>query len=81
MATSTLTQTDTAYTIPATCWADPDWIRTKFSGALSEMYKAEVPLYAELLQLVRDVNEQTMRKDPVLRASLMQRSELGKFAS
>ena len=45
------------------------------------MYKAEVPLYAELLQLVRDVNEQTMRKDPVLRASLMQRSELGKFAS
>ena len=77
MATATSTRTDISWTLPATCWADPDWIRTKFSSALSDMYKAEVPLYAELLQLVRDVNEEAMRRDPALRADLMQRSELG----
>lgn len=77
MATTTSTQSNLSWTLPTTCWADPDWIRTKFSSALSEMYKAEVPLYADLLQLVRDVNEQTMQRDPALRASLMQRSELG----
>lgn len=77
MSTITSTRTDVSWTLPTTCWADPDWIRTKFSSALSEMYKLEVPLYAELLQLVRDVNEQAMQKDPALRASLRQRSELG----
>ncbi|KAL2783213.1 DUF1338 domain protein [Aspergillus keveii] len=33
-----------------------DDLRTRFSEALSEMYRAEVPLYGELLQIVRDVD-------------------------
>ena len=61
----------------STAYAHPDELRTMFSAAMSEMYQKEVPLYSELLRLVRDVNEETMRKDPALRASLEQRSELG----
>ena len=34
----------------------PDELRTTFSLALSEMYRAEVPLYGTLVQIVRDVD-------------------------
>lgn len=37
---------------------DPGEIRTRFSAALSAMYRAEVPLYADLMALVEDVNAQ-----------------------
>ncbi|KAL3440784.1 DUF1338 domain protein [Aspergillus insuetus] len=33
-----------------------DDLRTRFSEALSEMYRAEVPLYGDLLQIVTDVD-------------------------
>jgi uncharacterized glyoxalase superfamily metalloenzyme YdcJ len=35
---------------------DPDEIRTRFCAALSAMYRAEVPLYADLLAIVARVN-------------------------
>jgi uncharacterized glyoxalase superfamily metalloenzyme YdcJ len=35
---------------------DPDEIRTRFCAALSAMYRAEVPLYADLLDIVARVN-------------------------
>lgn len=63
----------------ATQWAHPDEIRTRFSKAMSTMYKQEVPLYGDLLKLVKDVNEATMRKDPLLRAQLDKRHELGEW--
>ena len=36
----------------------PDEIRSRFSAALSAMYRAEVPQYGELLALVSEVNSQ-----------------------
>lgn len=44
----------------------PDLIRSKFSDALSGMYKREVPLYAELLDIVRLTNERALAADPAL---------------
>jgi hypothetical protein len=34
----------------------PDEIRARFSAAMSQMYRAEVPAYGTLLDLVADVN-------------------------
>jgi uncharacterized glyoxalase superfamily metalloenzyme YdcJ len=39
---------------------DPDLIRTRFAAALSDMYRAEVPLYADLLAIVADVNARVL---------------------
>lgn len=36
----------------------PDDIRTAFCAALSAMYRAEVPLYGDLIELVDQVNEE-----------------------
>ncbi|MBF8773997.1 VOC family protein [Pseudomonas fulva] len=44
----------------------PDAIRALFSTALSAMYKQEVPLYGDLLDLVADVNAQTLAAQPAL---------------
>lgn len=41
----------------------PDEIRSRFSAALSAMYRAEVPQYGELLTLVADVNAEVLRRD------------------
>lgn len=58
-------------------WADPDDIRTLFSSAMSTMYRKEVPLYGELLDLVKEVNENTLARNPEIRASMEQTNELG----
>lgn len=39
---------------------DPDALRTRFSTALSGMYRAEVPLYGDLLELVAEVNARSL---------------------
>jgi uncharacterized glyoxalase superfamily metalloenzyme YdcJ len=39
-------------------FVDADLIRARFAAALSDMYRAEVPLYADLLAIVGDVNAQ-----------------------
>jgi uncharacterized glyoxalase superfamily metalloenzyme YdcJ len=57
-------------------YIDPDDVRTMFSKAMSDMYRSEVPLYGDLVELVHDVNTETLRKDPSLRESLEQRHEL-----
>lgn len=38
----------------------PDDIRTRFSHAMSDMYRTEVPQYGTLLKLVADINAQTL---------------------
>jgi len=48
----------------------PDAIRTLFSQAMSDMYQAEVPQYGTLIELVRDVNAQTLAADPSLQAQI-----------
>jgi len=54
----------------ATEFIDPSEIRTLFSRAMSDMYRAEVPQYGTLLGLVADVNRRTLERDPALRARL-----------
>ena len=41
----------------------PDEIRSRFSAALSAMYRAEVPQYGDLLTLVADINAQALKAD------------------
>ena len=55
---------------------DPDEIRTLFSSAMSEMYRTEVPQYGTLIDLVRDVNAETLEADPQLHARLSAAGEL-----
>lgn len=55
---------------------DPDEIRTLFSSAMSEMYRNEVPQYGTLIDLVRDVNAETLEADPQLHARLSAAGEL-----
>src|SRR5580700_5496402 len=43
---------------------NPDDIRTLFSRAMSDMYRAEAPQYGALLDLVADVNDETLRPRP-----------------
>jgi uncharacterized glyoxalase superfamily metalloenzyme YdcJ len=38
-----------------------DSLRTRFSLALSDMYRKEVPLYADLVQIVRDVDSSILK--------------------
>ncbi|MFX8164793.1 hypothetical protein ABTL04_20920, partial [Acinetobacter baumannii] len=48
--------------------ADADEIRTLFSRAMSDMYRAEVPQYGTLMELVDDTNRETLRQHEQLRA-------------
>ena len=59
---------------------DPDDIRALFSRAMSNMYRAEAPQYGALLELVADVNEETLRRDPDLKASLERAGELDRLS-
>ncbi|WP_304351214.1 VOC family protein [Comamonas testosteroni] len=53
-----------------------DEIRTRFSRAMSEMYRKEVPQYGTLIDLVADVNAVTLQGDPELRQRMTSSGEL-----
>lgn len=55
-------------------------IRSKFSALMSEMYKNEVPLYGDLLDLVKTVNQQTLAQDVQLQAQLKMTGELDRLS-
>jgi len=57
----------------------PDEIRTLFSTAMSAMYRKEVPLYGDLLDLVGEVNAETLAADPALRAQLAATGDLDRL--
>ncbi|QEI07136.1 VOC family protein [Pigmentiphaga aceris] len=57
-------------------FVSPDEIRTRFSQAMSDMYRQEVPQYGTLLELVADVNAEVLAADPSLKAQLGQAGEL-----
>lgn len=57
-------------------FVQPDEIRARFSRAMSDMYQAEVPLYGALLQLVAEINTQTMEQQPELTRHLRQTGEI-----
>jgi len=50
---------------------DLDTLRARFAGALSAMYRTEVPAYGTLVTLVDEVNEDVLERDPDLRARLV----------
>lgn len=54
----------------------PDEIRLVFSDAMSAMYRAEVPLYGDLLAIVAQSNAAVLDADPALRARLASAGEL-----
>lgn len=53
-----------------------DRIRSLFTEAMSQMYRAEVPQYGTLLELVADVNAKVLAKDNALRERLTRAGEL-----
>ncbi|TNC14576.1 VOC family protein [Methylobacterium terricola] len=53
-----------------------DAVRTTFSRAMSDMYRAEVPQYGTLMELVREVNSETRRADSVLDGRLVANDEI-----
>src|ERR1700730_8652251 len=59
---------------------NPDDIRTLFSRGMSDMYRAEAPQYGALLELVADVNDETLRRDPDLKASVERAGELDRLS-
>ena len=58
----------------------PDEIRSRFSAALSAMYRAEVPQYGDLLTLVADINADTLKRDPAQAERLDQAGDLGRLS-
>jgi len=52
-------------------------IREKFSRAMSDMYKKKVPLYGDLLEIVRGINREFMAQHPGLEDEQSIRDILG----
>ena len=61
---------------PTPAFVSSNEIRTRFSRAMSEMYRKEVPQYGSLIELVADVNAQTLQASPELRAQMQRTGEL-----
>ncbi|MCT7307974.1 2-oxoadipate dioxygenase/decarboxylase HglS [Ralstonia wenshanensis] len=51
-------------------------IRSRFSRAMSAMYREEVPQYGTLVELVADINARTLEAQPALHAQMAQSGEL-----
>lgn len=62
-----------------TTFMKPADIRHEFSQAMSKMYQAEVPLYKELMDLVADINAETLDKDDKLKQHLSNTGELARI--
>lgn len=58
----------------------PDEIRSRFSAALSAMYRAEVPQYGELLTLVADINAEVLRRDDEAARGLAASGDLARLS-
>lgn len=63
----------------ADAFVHPDEIRSMFSGAMSDMYRAEVPQYGTLMELVSDINQERLAADPVLRDGLVRSDDLDRI--
>lgn len=62
-----------------TNFVSPDEIRARFSQAMSQMYRQEVPQYGTLLKLVDEVNAACLQSDPNLRQSMERHGELSRL--
>ena len=62
--------------MPTVSFISPDDIRKGFSKAMSDMYRAEVPLYGALMELVAEINRGVLDADPRLAQHLQRTGEL-----
>jgi len=56
-----------------------DEIRSLFAQAMSDMYRTEVPLYGDLMELVAKVNADTLAANPALADQLTRNNELARL--
>lgn len=61
-------------------WINPDLIRANFSKLMSNMYQNEVPLYGDLINLVKDVNHQELTNNGQLKQQLTLTNELDRLS-
>ncbi|MCU7248266.1 2-oxoadipate dioxygenase/decarboxylase HglS [Pseudomonas koreensis] len=54
----------------------PDLIRQRFSKAMSDMYREEVPLYGALMELVEQTNRNVLERDPNVARQLNSTGEI-----
>ncbi len=59
-----------------TTFVSPDRIRGLFAQAMSDMYRTEVPLYGDLIELVGEINRAALEADPALAARLERNGEI-----
>lgn len=57
-----------------------DEIRSRFSHAMSDMYRDEVPQYGSLIDLVADINRTTLEQNPALASQLKNAGELERLS-
>ena len=57
-----------------------DAIRANFSAKMSDMYRAEVPQYGTLLQIVDTTNRAVLARDPALAETMLRRGEIDRLA-
>ena len=62
-----------------TAFVHPDEIRSRFSRAMSDMYRQEVPQYGSLIDLVAQVNAQVLQEQPALERAMEQADELARL--
>ncbi|MEM9708173.1 MAG: VOC family protein [Pseudomonadota bacterium] len=61
-------------------FVSPDVIRADFARSMSEMYRAEVPLYGTLIDLVAAINAEHLAQRPGLRAALEASGDLDRVS-
>ncbi|WP_455804986.1 2-oxoadipate dioxygenase/decarboxylase HglS [Pseudomonas fluorescens] len=57
-------------------FVSPDLIRQRFSKAMSDMYREEVPLYGALMQLVEQTNREVLARQPGIARQLDSTGEI-----
>lgn len=67
---------DTQATSSLTPFVSADEIRTRFSRAMSDMYRDEVPQYGTLLDLVAEVNADVLQSQPAVHQELARAGDL-----
>ncbi|WP_299135340.1 VOC family protein [uncultured Tenacibaculum sp.] len=60
-------------------FVSPEYIRSRFSKVMSDMYKDEVPLYGELLDLVHDINEKVLSDSNEIKEQLSRTGEVSRL--
>jgi len=61
-------------------WINSNEIRSQFSALMSDMYQNEVPLYGDLIELVKDINQETLNTHIALEQQLQQTGELPRLS-